>query len=389
MNPTRNFINLFSVGVLALSLSSCRKEDASAERSTKSVEQLKPVVFSTQEPKILSSEKTGYTRYNPVTSSTQYEYLTTVQKQHTLEPLSFVSDKNIDIIYPGSILRGESFMNGSYDPVVPKGGFNDVMVSITLRGKDHLVKSASKPILSEVRNTTNTLLAKYKSEIDYSFVPAYVSYQANHVTTTTSFNKSFNLHANASVLGGIVSTKFNYEDHYKSSSSQKYVMVKLHQNFYSVSIDPKHYTEWFQGTVDSRDFGAYEPVYVSNVNYGRAAYLLIETQQSAEETKKMISGGVNFAFNVVRGGVEASQNRELRRLFSENKIKVLIVGGPARLAGQVDNYDKFVEFIKTPDIETLISSAAPISYKIRRLRDNTEVEVKDMITEKELQYKDQ
>ncbi|MEJ8597601.1 thiol-activated cytolysin family protein [Riemerella anatipestifer] len=378
-------VRFLSLGLVLFSLLSCREEGNVS--TSKSINDLETVKFLDQSPKVLSSTKTGYTRYNPSTSSTEFEYLNVVEKTHTLSPLSFVDAKNTDVIYPGSILRGASFVQGSYDPLVPKVDFNDVKISISLRGKDLPVKEVCKPILSEVRNVTNTLLAKYKNEIDYSFVPAYVSYQADKVNTSSSFNKSFNLHANANVLGGVVSAKFNYQDSYNSSNSKNYVMVKLHQNFYSVSIDPKHYSEWFKGEVDAKEYGTHEPVYVSNVDYGRVAYLLIETSQSEEETKKMVSGAVNFAFGKVSGGVESSYNQSFRKLFSESKIRVLIAGGPAKLAGQVDTYDSFIEFIKTPDIDALISSAAPISYKIRRLKDNTEVEVKTILTEKELQYK--
>lgn len=368
-----------------LSLSSCR-DDAQNTGNT-SVDALKPVVFAEQPAKTLSSVRTGQTRYNPANGTTEFEYLNVEEKPHTLTPLSFVDSRNTDVIYPGSMLRGESFMNGNYDPLVLPVGYNDVKLSVSLRGRNYPVKASSKPTLSEIRNTTNTLLATHQNDIDYSFVPAYVSYQADQVNTEKSFNKSLNVHANVNVLGGLVSTKFNYTDSFTSSNSQKYVMIKLHQTFYNASIDPKHYKDWFQGEVAPSAFGSHEPLYVSSVDYGRVAYLLIETNQSEEETKKMVSGAVNFAFNAVTGGVEASYNQSLRQLFAQSKIRVVIAGGPARLGGQVDSYNSFIEFIKTPSIDDLISSAAPIAYKVRRLKDNTEVEVKDVITEKVLVYK--
>lgn len=380
-----NHFSKITLGLATVALlSSCRTE--SPTEKTK-IENLKPVAFSSAETKTLSTEKTGETRYNSNISSVEFEYLTVVEKNHTLSPLSFVDARNIDVIYPGSILRGDSFMNGNYDPLVVKTGYNDVMLSVSLRGKNLPVKASSKPILSEIRNTTNTLVAQNKSEIDYSFVPGYINYQSDKVNTEKSFNKSLNIHVNADVLKGLVSAKFNYDDSYKSSKSTNYVMVKLNQIFYSASIDPKHYSEWFADEVDAKDFGTHEPVYVSNVDYGRVAYLLIETTKSEEETKRMISGAVNFAFKAATIGAGFSYNRELKDLFSQSKIRVIIAGGPAKLAGQVDNYNSFIEFIKTPTVEDLVSSATPISYKVRRLRDNTEIEVKQRITEKVLEYK--
>lgn len=385
---TLNLSKYAYTGFIALSLLSCRNDDDNNKAKEPNINELQTVEFKEEAPTVLSSKRTGETKFNPTKNKTEYEYLSVEQRTHTLPSLSFVDARNNDVIFPGSILRGESFMKGAYDPLVLKAEPNDVMVSVSLRGKNYPVKESSKPVLSEIRNTTNGLVAKYKSEIDYSFVPAYVNYQSDEVTTESSFNKSFNIHANVNVLKELVSTKFNYTDAYTSSKSQKYVMVKLDQIFYNASIDPKHYSDWFKGEVNTKDYGTYEPVYVSSVDYGRVAYLLIETDKSAEEIKKIVSGGVNVAFGTVSGGVETSYNRELKNMFSQSKIRVLIVGGPARLGGQVDSYDKFLQFIKTPSIDDLISSAAPVAYKVRRLKDNTEVEVRTLITEKVLSYKE-
>lgn len=375
------------VGAVAVSLLSCNRDNNEDNSAKTDISSLSKVEFADQAPKLVSSKKTGETRYNPATNSLDFEYLNEVEKTHILSPLSFIDGNNTDVIYPGSILRGNTFMEGTYDPLVLSTPYNDVTVSVSLRGANYPVKDISKPVLSEIRKTTNGLVAKNKSDIDYSFVPAYVNYFAHEVNTSESFNKALNVHAKASILGGILSAKFNYTDSYKSSKSSKYVMVKLNQTFYNASIDPKHYTEWFNGNVPIKDFGSHEPVYVSSVDYGRAAYLLIETNQSAEEVKKMVSGAVDFSFKVISGSVGASYERSMQKLFSDSKIRVVIVGGPARLAGQVNSYESFLEFIRTPNIDALISSAAPISYKVRRLKDNTEVEVKSILTEKVLEYK--
>lgn len=382
---TTTFRKIAYIGIVAVSLFSCREKEELVGGTD--IASLQKVEFADQAPQMISSKKTGETRFNPATNSIELEYLNEVERTHTLSPLSFIDGGNTDVIYPGSILRGSSFMQGSYDPLVLSAPYNDVMVSVNLRGKNYPVKDLSKPVLSEIRNTTNGLVAKYKSDIDYSFVPAYVSYFAHQVNTSESFNKALNIHANANVLAGLFSAKFNYRDSYSSTKSSKYVLVKLNQVFYNTSIDPKHYKEWFSKEVDAKEFGTHEPVYVSSVDYGRAAYLLVETNMSEEEVKKMISGSVDFSFKAIGGSVGASYERNMKRLFSESKIRVVIVGGPARLAGQVDSYESFLEFIKTPNIDALISSAAPISYKVRRLKDNTEVEVKSIIKEKVIEYK--
>lgn len=373
------------VGAVAVILFSCRDKE---ELGGTDISSLQKVEFADQAPQVVSSKKTGETKFNPATNSVELEYLNEVQKTHTLSPLSFIdNENNTDVIYPGSILKGSSFIQGSYDPLVLSAPYNNVMVSVSLRGSNNLWKSQAKPILREISLTRSGLVEKYKYEIDHAFVPEYISYSAHQVNTLESFNKTLNIHANANVLGGLFSAKFNYNDSYTSSKSSKYVLVKLSQTFYNTSIDPKHYKDWFSREVDAKEFGTHEPVYVSSVDYGRAAYLLIEANMSEEEVKKMVSGAVDFSFKAIGGSVGASHENNMKRLFSESKIRVAIVGGPVQLAGQVNSYESFLEFISTPNINTLISSASPITYKVRRLKDNTEVEVKSIIKEKALEYK--
>lgn len=382
MNTT-TFKTFAYIGAVSVCLLSCNRDDNSA--TGVDVSSLSKVEFVDQAPKLLTSKKTGETRYNPTTNSMDFEYLNEVEKTHTISPMSLLDNDN-DAIYPSSILRGSSFIQGKYDPLVLSTPYNNVMVSVSLRGRNYPVKSLSKPILSEIRETTNGLIANYKKEIDYSFVPANISYFAHEVNTSESFNKTLNIHAKAG-FKALVSAKFNYNDSFQSSKSSKYVLVKLNQKFYNVSIDPKHHTEWFNGTVATKEFGSHEPVYVSSVDYGRTAYLLIETNMSEEVTKKMVSGAINFSMKVFNANSGASYEREMKKLFSESKVTAVIVGGPVRLGGKVNSYESLLEFIKTPSVEDLIASAAPISYKVRRLKDNTEVEVKSTIIEKELEYK--
>lgn len=374
------------VGAVALSLLSCNRDNNEDNSAKTDISSLSKVEFADQAPKLVSSKKTGETRYNPANNTTEFEYLNEVETSHSLSELSLL-DRNNDAIYPGSILRGNTFMEGSHDPLVLSTPYNDVTLSMSLRGANYPVQRLSKPTLSSIRSATNILLSENKSEIDYSFVPANIDYFAHEVNTLESFNKTLNIHAKAKVLGGLISAKFNYKDSYSSSKSSKYVLVKLNEKFYNASIDPKHYTEWFNGNVDVKDFGSHEPVYVSSVDYGRVAYLLIETDMSAEEAKRMVEGAVKFSFTSFNASAGASYERSMRKLFSESKIRVVLVGGPAKLGGQVNSYESLLEFIRTPNIDALISSAAPISYKVRRLKDNTEVEVKSIITEKVLDYK--
>ncbi|MDO6493061.1 MULTISPECIES: thiol-activated cytolysin family protein [unclassified Cellulophaga] len=370
--------------VAILFLVSCDKNDDS---SSPNLNELKSVSFQVEPDNIISSEKTGNTRFDASANTTNYEYLTLVEKQTTLEPLSIVSANSSDIIYPGSILRGSSFMDATYDPIVLKNDFNDVQLSLTLRGKNLPVSASTPPTLSKIRTSLNGLLENSQALIDYNAIPSFYSYESNSVTTQESFNKTLDIHIKADVLGNLVSSSFNFDQSSGTVSSKKYVVVEVRQWFYNVSIDPKNYTQWIDGEIKAEDLGSHEPLYVSSVDYGRVAYLLIETEKDEAYNSLMVKASVKVALSIVDASTDVTYSEEFKSLFENNKIKVLIAGGPAQLGGRVNDYDSFVRFLETPSTADLVSSAAPISYKVRRLLDNTEVEVKQMYTEQILEYK--
>ncbi|KQO25047.1 hypothetical protein ASF10_07715 [Flavobacterium sp. Leaf82] len=369
--------------ILALAISatlfiSCSDDNKDSD-SNATLENLKSVVFENKPDNVLSSKKTGTQELNPTTGNNEYVYLTEVEKQTTLSPLSIINEANLDVIYPGSILRGSSFMNATYDPLVLKNAFKPVTLSMSLRGE--LVNAITLPIPSDVRNTINGLVGKNKNFIDYDAIPTYYEYQSDEITTENSFKKALDAHLNVNVLGGLVKVNFGYTQNSGSTNTKSYVMVKVRQRLYSMTIDPKYYTDWIDGDINTNNFGTHEPVYVSNVDYGRVAYILIETTKDEAYNNMMVKASVGVALKVVDIGVDVNYSEEFKRLFAQNKVKVMIVGGPLSLGGKVTDYNSFVNFLQAPTPNDLVSSSAPISYKIRRLKDNTEVEVKEMYTE--------
>lgn len=369
----------FLAAACVVFFTACSSDDSNNSSSGTELKNLQPVEFATKEDKILSSKKTGTQEYNPTTGNNEFVYLTTVEKQTTLSPLSIINESNLDVIYPGSILRGSSFLNATYDPLVLKNEFKPVTVSMSLRG-DLSLSADALPKPSDIRNTINGLVTKNKDFIDYESIPTYYEYQSDQVTTEDSFKKSLDSHLNVNVLGGLVKANFGYNQNNSSTNSKSYVMVKVRQRLYSMTIDPKYYGDWIDGDITVNDFGTHEPVYVSNVDYGRVAYLLIETTKNETNSSIMVKASVDVALKVVSAGIGVTYSEEFKNLFAQNKVKVMIVGGPLSLGGKVNDYESFVKFLQTPSSNSLVASSAPISYKIRRLKDNTEVEVKDMYT---------
>lgn len=378
----RKLISLFST-VIFITVSCGDKGDDTA----RTIEQLKQVVYEKEAPKTIASKKTGNVVLDPTTGKNVYEYLSTVQEQYVITPLSVVAENMSDVIYPGSILRGDSFMKGKYDPLVLKNEFNPVILSVSLVG-DINVSETTKPILSEVRQVMNDLITRQKDKINFEFVPSVFSYESNTVTTEEHFKTSLKIHAEANVMAGLVKASFDYEKDQSNSLTKSYVMVAFRQHIYNVSIDPKHYSNWIMGDIDVKDMGEYEPLYISSVDYGRVGYVFVQTNKSVEEVRKMVKASLEVAVKYVDASANAEYTSEFQRLFQEGKVKVKISGGPVELANKVDNYESFVKFVQMPNAENIAKTSVPISYKVRRLKDNTEVQVIDTYTHNVVEQKD-
>lgn len=368
------FLSLLMAAVLV----SCETQN----QTINNLDQLKRVDFSEEGgQKVISEEKTGNIVYDNFYKRNRYEYRVTVQKSYHIAPMSVVSETMSDVIYPGSIIRGDEFMNAKYSPVTLRNDFEPVELSVTLNGKDIKVSKSVMPTLSQVRQARNDLIAGQMDKIGGQYIPAIIQYDNHEITTEESFKRSLKIHASIEVVGGIAKGSFGYDESKSSNTQEKYVMIAFRQFLYNMAIDPKHYSKWIKGDVDTQDMGEYEPLYISSVDYGRTGYILLKTTQTAEEAKKIIEAAVSVAIKYGKGEASLKYSEDFTKLFSEKRITIKIVGGPAELAAGVNSPESFADFIKAPKAEELIASSAPIAYKVRRLRDNTEVDVIDVYKE--------
>ncbi|GIZ14378.1 thiol-activated cytolysin family protein [Capnocytophaga catalasegens] len=365
----RNFNPVIAllIGFTAVTVS-CNKSDS--EDLGERLAELKAVIFPDESGEVVNSKVVRDL------GNGKKEVLKEVKKSFPIDPVELIDEKNADVIYPGSILRGDSFMEGGLDPVVltaPK----EITISISLRGKGLSVKKTSMPSVSNVRQQMNDLITDNK--IEHDVAPSYLNYYANIVETSASFNKAMRTHGRASALFGLAKGSFNREFSFSSSSSSKYVLIKVRQFFYNIAVDPKPYDQW--GDMNNSNLGSYEPVYISSVDYGRVAHLLIETNESAEQTRSKVEGALRAGFLVrVRGG--STSNEDYARSFNSLKKEIITLGGPLKQGKAINDLDSFIDYLHVPNAEELIKSAVPISYKIRTVRDNKEVQVRTFYTEK-------
>lgn len=358
----------------AVVLASCNKDDKSF---TETLSELKKVVFEEKADEVLNSE---FLRVVTHGTTNKKEMLQTAKVQKTLNPVEIIDGKDLDVIFPGSVLDGASFLEGTYNPLVIKNP-KEITLSASLQGRGLPVTINATPVISDVRQKVNNLINDHRNNIDYDNVASYLTYTANQVTTIESFNKTLGIHAKASAWAGKVSANFDFTESKLTINGKKYVLIKVRQQFYNITVDPKSANDWG----DIQNIGTHEPVYISSVDYGRVAHLLVETTDNISDVSKEIKAGISANFASFGGNIEGYTREQARRYYRDKNIKIIVAGGPLS-AKIVTDYDSFMLFLENPRPSELVHSSAPIGYKVRTLKDNREVEVRTMYTEQRFAY---
>lgn len=377
----KNLVSVLIFGfIMGNVFSSCSSDDDAVSGNRG----LREVKFQSEPDMEISTKFTGNTSID-ADGVPRKEYEIVTRRYNEFSIADLMSEANIEktILYPGSILRGGSFLNEKYDPIVLHNSFNPVTLFLTINGSNREIKKNVIPKGSEVFQALTDLTLGNSAFFSSKYIPANYTYESEKVTTEESFKKTINLHIKAN-FAGIANSSFDYDYNKSNVKSSSYILVKLRQTVYSAGIDPVHWSNWVQGDISVLDSGPYEPVYISSIDYGRVAYLLIETKKSSQETSNMVKGAVDFKIGRISAGGNYQKNEEFKKLFNSNKIKVSVLGGPSKI---VTNYDQFMDYMELFGEENAIASSAPISYTIRRLKDNTQVDIVNTFEEVKKEYR--
>lgn len=375
----KNFIKMAVLFAVLFSASCSKKE----EENVAGIESLKPVDFVAAADVVVKTETSSRAYPNSANNqSLEFQTITTTQKTGKADPVSPAFSTDTSLIFPGSILRGSSFLNGDYDPLVLSNAFNKVTLSTSLKGAA-IVSGDYFPTISGMQTGVNDLVVRKAQEINYNFIPAILSYDSKEVTTNESLVKSMNIHATLDLkfVAASVAAKFGYVKKETSTTGSRSVLIAFRQKLYSAAIDPKYYTDWITGGINTAQCGEYEPLYISNVDYGRIAYVLFETTLTKDELYSQVTASLTASYKAVATlSASAEWTTEAKRVFSQNTFKAYIYGGPLN-GGVITSLEDLADFLKKPTPAELVGGSAPISYTVRRLKDNTKVDVRSVYTE--------
>ena len=272
-----------------------------------------------------------------------------------------VLDPTTDVIYPGALIKGETIGTGEYTPIVADR--KPITISASLENiRGGIAADVESPALSSVRSAIKKIL---NQEVTGS-TAARNTFEIEEIHSAEQLQMAIG--ANYSYSGGVASVKAGFDFRTKEKKSR--YLIKFMQSYYTVDMDlPKTPSDLFQSPQEIRlaMLGSVSPMYVASVTYGRMALVSIESDASESELQAALEA--SFSSGVHSGELDISGSH--KQTLAKSKIKGTIIGGSGADASAIRNVDSLLSYIDRGGNWSHESPAAPISYKLRYLSDNS------------------
>lgn len=259
-----------------------------------------------------------------------------------------------DVIYPGSVLLGESIDDGSYVEVT-SGVKRAVNLSYSITGiVDGIINKSLVPSLSATRAFHNEVMSQ---DIPGQSITAF-QFESTEVNTEEALSLKINAGVTyASVVTASVKAGFSYE---KSNRKNKF-LVRFSQTFYTVDIDQAG-NKFLYESFDLSSFGGYRPVYVASVAYGRVGFLSVETTLDKKTFETTLAAACSYGPWTVEADVSVAKTK----LNETSTIKINLIGG----SSSPTSLESFMEEIRNGGFSEN-NRGVIIAYKLRYVDDNT------------------
>lgn len=334
------------VSIIVLLFSGCEKDnfnEGALDEYLKNMPLIASQMPAEKAPAIKSTDDETTSEY--IYHYDYYEAAAGFDEQIVLNPKT-------DVIYPGALIKGESILDGTYTLIPAKR--KPVTISTSLTGSGNVSVTVDDPKLSTIREAVNNLMNQ-----QYDVPPANMGFTVEQAYS----EQQLDLSLRASYKGGGISVKGGFD--FTNKQIKTRLVAKFIQSYYTLDLDlPDQPSDLFEEDIDRALFGVYMPMYISTVTFGRMALFTVESE--LEETD------VRAFLNASYSKIKASASTEFDQLKSKSTMKVYILGGSGSDAGAaINGFEDFKNYIIAGGNYSKTSPGAPISYKLRYIKDNS------------------
>ena len=351
----------------------------SSDSPSEPYKDLKQVNFPQEKSTVLLTKPTGHI------VDGYHQLLQVYTVQETLDPISTIDGLSVNRgiafgFHPGLPLNGDDFMQAKLKRVY-KDATKAFSLTLQFPANKYDIKLPYGPDKMDLDDSLRVIL-QAKAEDIYKENEAmnYIDLFATDVTTAESCNQVFNKFCSKTVLDDWLTSAFGLNESLYHAYGPHYVALKVRQKFFSVSVPPVRPADW--GTL--KDLGAYEPLYVSDVDYGRELNLVARTDMSAEQFKDLFQKALQASMDPKSGRKYDQERKKLDKMLTEKKISVVINQGEKNPFSYIPNYLALLNFLRIPSATDFYDYCTPIAYKVKAVRDNRPIVVRVTRTEQRL-----
>lgn len=265
-----------------------------------------------------------------------------------------------DVIYPGSMLQGNSLNSGNPNPIVVERAGGTISINI-LDG--NLVSSfeVDQVKKSTITDAINNIIANATGTL-----PANFSIQKKSIQSRQEFALALGVDVNSTFLD--LESNLNYN----SMNERSTFLVSLNQSYYTMNFDlPTSLDQLFAPSVTPADLANYvgpnnPATYISAVTYGRIFYMLIETSSSLTDLEIAVNGAFTGVTTDVSGTLDVNYFSSL----DEVSYSVFAYGGDAEPTFQAVGETDINALVSILGQSSSLGSAKPLSYVVRSVANN-------------------
>ena len=267
---------------------------------------------------------------------------------------------NADVIYPGSMLQGNSLNLASPNPISVTRAGGTISTDI-LDGNLQSFFEVDKVTNSSITDGMNNILSNATGSL-----PSNFNMRVENIQSREQF---------ALELGVDVETAFTKIESklgYKSDTEKSSFLVSLNQSYYTMSFDlPTSLDELFAPSVTPEDLAPYvgegnPATYISSVTYGRIFYMLIESTSSETELGIAIDG----AFSGVAVDVDVDLDIDYFSSLENVTYSVFAYGGESSSTFELIGETDLVKLREGLKESSSLFSGKPLSYVVRNVQNN-------------------
>ncbi|MGY0039804.1 thiol-activated cytolysin family protein [Pedobacter sp. NJ-S-72] len=269
-----------------------------------------------------------------------------------------VLDPSTDIMYVGSLMDGASIQNGTYKPLFLPSDYvrKPITYSVSIQGSNSPIIKTINPDLASFRNSMQEVMNSYI----VGQQPANFTFELVHARSRREIEMKIGANLK---IGSFFSSVANYNE--SSTSTRSYYLLKIYQKFFSADINIPADGNLFNKPANFD--GTVAPVYISTIDYGRSAYLLMESSFDSTRVQKALEA--SFAFWKIGGG--ASVSEEHKEVMDNMTISGTIVGGSSTDAAKtINGVQAFHDYVVNSGNLGPDSRGEIIAYKLRNAKDH-------------------